>query len=152
MKLFVLDTNILLHLVRGKQMASIINNYLQDLEEIQLVISVVSLAEAESVVKQVGNWGSEKIKKLNQLFQQLTIVDIEAGNNYLLESYVNIDAFSQGKTSAPNGRMLNNSSRNMGKNDLWIAATAYALDADLLTTDRDFDHLNGLFFNVVKFN
>lgn len=29
----------------------------------------------------------------------------------------------------------------MGKNDLWIAATARLADGILLTTDRDFDHL-----------
>ena len=29
----------------------------------------------------------------------------------------------------------------MGKNDLWIAATAKATGATLLTTDKDFDHL-----------
>jgi predicted nucleic acid-binding protein len=151
MNLLVLDTNILLHLVRGKQTALTINDYLQQQEDIQTIISVVSIAEAESVVKQVGNWGNEKIKKLHQLFQQLTIVDIEAGNSDLLESYVNIDAFSQGKIPAPNGQMLNNSSRNMGKNDLWIAATAHALNAVLLTTDNDFDHLNNIFFEVKKF-
>lgn len=151
MNLLVFDTNILLHLVRGKQTALTINDYLQQQKDIQTIISVVSLAEAESVVKQVGNWGNEKIKRLHQLFQQLTIVDIESGNNDLLESYVCIDAFSQGKTPAPNGQMLNNSSRNMGKNDLWIAATAYALDAILLTTDNDFDHLHNIFFEVKKF-
>ena len=151
MKLFVFDTNILLNLVRGKQMAETINKYLKSQPDFQAVISVVSLAEAESVVKQVGNWGNEKIRKLNQLFQQLTIVDIESGNNDLIESYVIIDAFSQGKTPAPNGQMLNNSSRNMGKNDLWIAATTHALNAVLLTTDNDFDHLHHLFFEVKKF-
>jgi tRNA(fMet)-specific endonuclease VapC len=30
----------------------------------------------------------------------------------------------------------------MGKNDLWIAATAKVLGGVLLTTDGDFDHLN----------
>lgn len=29
----------------------------------------------------------------------------------------------------------------MGKNDLWIAATAHVLGAHVLTTDKDFDHL-----------
>jgi predicted nucleic acid-binding protein len=38
----------------------------------------------------------------------------------------------------------------MGKNDLWIAATAYILDATLLTADGDFDHLNGSFLDVKK--
>jgi predicted nucleic acid-binding protein len=150
MKILVFDTNILLHLVRGKQMAITINDYLQQQEDIQTIISVVSLAEAESVVKQF-NWGNEKIRKLHQLFQQVIVVDIKSGNSDLLESYVSIDAFSQGKIPAPNGQMLNNSSRNMGKNDLWIAATAYALDAVLLTTNGDFDHLHNLFFEVKKF-
>lgn len=53
MKLIVFDTNILLHLVRGKQTALIIKEYLQTLSDAQYVISVVSIAEAESVVKQV---------------------------------------------------------------------------------------------------
>jgi predicted nucleic acid-binding protein len=40
------------------------------------------------------------------------------------------------------------SSRNMGKNDIWIAATASVLNATLVTTDADFDHLNGVFLTV----
>jgi len=30
----------------------------------------------------------------------------------------------------------------MGKNDLWIAATARTTGATLLTTDKDFDHFD----------
>jgi len=36
----------------------------------------------------------------------------------------------------------------MGKNDLWIAATAYVIQATLTTTDKDFDHLNKTFINL----
>lgn len=36
-------------------------------------------------------------------------------------------------------------SRDMGKNDLWIAATARAAGATLITTDKDFDHLHPAF-------
>jgi len=32
--------------------------------------------------------------------------------------------------------------RTIGQNDLWIAAAAKATGATLLTTDRDFDHLD----------
>lgn len=39
--------------------------------------------------------------------------------------------------------------RQMGKNDLWIAATASVLKATLLTTDHDFDHLHTVFVEVV---
>ncbi len=42
------------------------------------------------------------------------------------------------------------SARNMGKNDLWIAATAHVLGAKLLTTDADFNHLNEVFLDLMK--
>jgi len=38
----------------------------------------------------------------------------------------------------------------MGKNDLWIASLAGLPDLQLVTTDSDFDHLNGVFFEVRK--
>ena len=42
------------------------------------------------------------------------------------------------------------SARNMGKNDVWIAATALYLDMELHTTDNDFDHLPTLGLRLVK--
>ncbi len=36
----------------------------------------------------------------------------------------------------------------MGKNDLWIAATASVLGARLLTTDNDFEHLKGKYLDL----
>lgn len=55
--------------------------------------------------------------------------------------------FSQGRL--PN-KPLSMSARNMGKNDLWIAATAHVLGAKLLTTDADFNHLNEVFLDLMK--
>ena len=43
-------------------------------------------------------------------------------------------------------------SRNMGKNDLWIASLAALLGLRLVTTDSDFDHLNNVFFDIRKIN
>jgi tRNA(fMet)-specific endonuclease VapC len=40
--------------------------------------------------------------------------------------------------------------RNMGKNDLWIAATGSVINATLLTIDDDFNHLNKVFLEVVR--
>ena len=37
----------------------------------------------------------------------------------------------------------------MGDNDIWIAATSSVLKAVLLTTDHDFDHLDGVFLKVI---
>ena len=36
----------------------------------------------------------------------------------------------------------------MGKNDLWIAATAALLGLKLVTTDADFNHLHQIFIEV----
>jgi tRNA(fMet)-specific endonuclease VapC len=36
----------------------------------------------------------------------------------------------------------------MGKNDLWIAVTASLLQIPLLTSDADFNHLEGHFLNL----
>ena len=57
-------------------------------------------------------------------------VDINVAE--VIDAYVEIDVYSQ---QHPDG------ARNMGKNDLWIAACAKASGATLLTTDKDFDHL-----------
>jgi tRNA(fMet)-specific endonuclease VapC len=40
----------------------------------------------------------------------------------------------------------------MGKDDLWIASLAALLSLKLVTTNNDFDHLNGIFFDVLKIN
>lgn len=73
---------------------------------------------------------------------------IDINHQQILKRYAEIDAFSQGKHASrklPGGM----SSRNMGKNDLWIAAAASVLNAKLLTTDKDFDHLNEEFLEVI---
>ena len=74
--------------------------------------------------------------------------DINNSDNELIEAYYTIDAFSQGNLKE---RPLNSSAKNMGKNDLWIAATAHVAKAELITMDGDFDHLNGEFLTVHKY-
>jgi tRNA(fMet)-specific endonuclease VapC len=67
-----------------------------------------------------------------------------------MDAYADIDTFSQGKHPIYNEKNAF-SARNMGKNDLWIAATSFLLDIPLLTTDQDFEHLNPHFISVIKF-
>jgi len=38
----------------------------------------------------------------------------------------------------------------MGKNDIWIAATASVLDMDFLTSDKDFVHLDRAYMRLAK--
>jgi tRNA(fMet)-specific endonuclease VapC len=67
----------------------------------------------------------------------------------LIEAYSTIDAYSKGKAADPSEAHLPDSARNMGKNDLWVAATAHVLGATLFTTDKDFAHLDQTFLDLV---
>ena len=85
------------------------------------------------------------MKKKALLYQTISHMGvIPVKQQDLVQAYADIDQYSQGK--------LENvpfTARNMGKNDLWIAATACVSDATLVTTDPDFDHLQGRFINVI---
>ena len=142
---YTFDTNIILHLLRGTPLAEKIKNEVFIKEDQPfLIISVVTQAELESIAIQ-RNYGSPKRKALKKLLEEFLRIDID--NEDLIKRYAEIDAFSQGNLE---GRPLEMSARNMGKNDLWIAATASIIDSTLLTTDRDFDHLEGIFIQLVK--
>lgn len=149
MQIAVLDTGILLHYFKDGPYKPQVDQFLES-GDYTTVISVVTKAEIMAIAKK-RNWGSNKIKVLNDLLASFAYLDIEYNNVELLNAYAAVDAYSQGKTPAPDGQMINNSSRNMGKNDLWIAATAYALNATLITTDGDFEHLHQVYFELRKF-
>lgn len=140
---FILDTNVLLHFLRGKR-AYYAENFPIDHPNTRLIISAVSIGELRSIALR-NKWGTRKEREMEVLINKLFVVDIN--HEAIHNRYAEIDTFSQGKLD---GRPLNLSARNMGKNDLWIAATASVFNATLLTTDNDFDHLNTLFLDVPK--
>lgn len=141
MKNYLLDTNvILLGICAGKDWA--VTRRTLGLDQSANVISVVTLGELWSLSFQ-NNWGARRIAEMERLLPQFVVADINIES--IIRRYAEIDAFSQGKLK---GTPLGMTSRNMGKNDLWIAATASALNLTLLTTDRDFDHLSPSFLNL----
>ena len=73
--------------------------------------------------------GSRILDRLQALLGELVWIDINRPE--ILQSYGEIDHASE------------TMGRSMAKNDVWIAATAKATGATLLTTDKDFDHLDG---------
>jgi tRNA(fMet)-specific endonuclease VapC len=129
--LYLLDTNILVHQVRRDAVGERIRKiYSPLLAEPRPLISFVTEGELRSLSFQLG-WGNDKTEQAHFLltyFQRATIETEE-----VLQAYALIDTFSE--------RM----GRSMGKNDLWIAATAHTTGATLLTTDKDFDHLDSVF-------
>ncbi len=146
MSTYLLDTGLLLGYIRGAGFADYVERRyaLSQPPNVQLV-SAVSKGEIYSLAIQFS-WGAQKTQELDALLRRIPSVDINTDR--IIHRYAEIDAYSQGKDrtkSLPNGM----SSRNMGKNDIWIAATSSILNATLLTTDNGFDHLNDVFLDVV---
>lgn len=131
----ILDTNIVIHLVRGNAVGQAVDSRFQlRAREERPLVSVVSLGEALAFARQ-RNWGAERIARLRDLMGELVPVNISS--QPVLNRYAEIDTF------------LKRSGRSVSDNDVWIAACASAADATLLTTHRDFDPLAGQYLNRV---
>lgn len=145
MSTYLLDTGILVGYVRGAAYAEYVEESFGVTKPPNIaLISVVSKGEVYSLAMQFG-WDDPRKKQLEDLLNKIPFVDVSSDR--IIRQYAEIDAFSQGKhplQKLPNGL----SSRNMGKNDIWIAATASVINATLLTTDHDFDHLDGIYVKV----
>jgi predicted nucleic acid-binding protein len=129
--LYLLDTNVVLALVRGKALGVFIDStFGLSTAQCRPVISVVTHGEVRALASRNG-WGGAKLTALQGALDALVTVDVNVAE--VIDAYVEIDIYSR---QHPDG------ARNMGKNDLWIAACAKASGATLLTTDKDFDHLN----------
>jgi len=140
---YFLDTNLLLLYIRNNLQAKQIEKDLQLFGGMHnLITSVVSVGELKSIAKR-NNWGSRRINDLEDMLNDFLIADINIEE--IIERYAEIDAFSQGKLV---GEKVNFSARNMGKNDLWIAATAAVLNIELITADKDFNHLKDRFIKL----
>lgn len=148
MRRYLLDTSILVHYARQSPLY-------QQLEQIEtltasdciILASVVTEAEILSFGIQ-HNWGKQKLQAIQTLLGKIIVIDISSVDKNLMNAYAEIDAFSKGKLP---GKTLGTSAQAIGKNDLWIAATAKVANATLLTTDGDFDHLNGIYLTVKKY-
>lgn len=142
---FVLDTNVLVHFIRSDDhIRQIDRQFSLFSTDNAAFISIVSVGEIRSLAFQFG-WGESKISRMNHFLHALRPFPIE--NEEIAAAYADLDAFSQGvhpRFPAPVGM----TSRNMGKNDLWIAATTLLFNATLLTTDHDFEHLTPQFLRV----
>ncbi len=140
---YLLDTNILLIYLRDNGKSARIDQQFDPLGANNIpVISVVTIGEIRSLAIR-NRWGVRRMQRLDELLGQLVIADIYVEE--VLQLYAEIDAFSQGMLP---GKPLGVTARNMSKNDLWIAATAAAASLRLLTTDKDFGHLQGVFIDL----
>jgi len=136
--LYLLDTNILVHYVRGDQFQRRIEaKYGLLVTPTVPLISIVTEGEMLSLARQWG-WGVARQKQLGFLLTMVRRVNLDAPG--LLAAYAQIDAYSEA------------AGHSMGKNDIWIAATAAVTGATLLTADRDFDHLDPDYLSHIWFD
>lgn len=125
----VLDTNILLHLLRGKRAAmGLEQTYAISGRNPRAIISVVSKGELKALAYKF-NWSAEQHERVDLMLDGLPAADVS--HRSVWSKYAELD-----HASAARGVT-------MGKNDLWIAATVIVVGGVLLTTDGDFDHLAG---------
>jgi tRNA(fMet)-specific endonuclease VapC len=135
----LLDSNVLVNLVRGNSIGQRIASDHQLLERSERpLISIVTVGELRALAAKLG-WGAAKQRQLDELLAELVVVNLNQGD--IIKHYAEIDHYSD-KVVKP--------ARRMGQNDLWIAATTAATDAYLLTADRDFDHLSPRFIKLVR--
>lgn len=128
---YLLDTNVLLALIRGNALGTHIDQAFGLRASLHRhAVSIVTHAEL-LVLADRHNWGSAKRAVLEEALEHLVVVPVDGIE--LVQAYAIISATD---LAASGG------ARNMGKNDIWIAATALYTSLPLLTTDRDFRFLH----------
>lgn len=133
---YLLDTNLIVVYSRESDIADKIEEKYHLFDGVNnLAISVVTLGELDAISKKL-RLGDRRKRRVENLLGKIATVTLNYGE--LILRYGDIDAYSQGKLL---GRRGNFTARNMGKNDIWIAATASIYNLTLITTDKDFDHL-----------
>lgn len=134
----VLDTNILVHWLRGGGAGmKIRNDYALGARRPRPIVPVVVKAEIKSLARRL-KWGFEKLATADALLRELPVADIHV--EAVIDAYAELDDESM------------QLGRRMGKNDLWIAALARVQGAVILTTDQDFGHLHPGFVEVECIN
>jgi tRNA(fMet)-specific endonuclease VapC len=131
----IFDTNLILQHIRKHQLLPA-----------KVFIPMVVAGELEALALK-SDWGYQKVTFLQMLLDYYPLIEVSRS---LTNVYAQVDAYSQGKLKS-NPLPLGLSARNMGKNDLWIAATALYFEFELHTTDKDFDHLPLFGLKLIKY-
>jgi tRNA(fMet)-specific endonuclease VapC len=140
---YLLDTNMLLGFVREAPWAAMTHDVLNLADPgIISFTSVICKGEILALAEKNG-WGQSKRAKLVQVLDQFPTTPID--RKEILDAYSAIDSWTHGRPAQ--SLILPNPPKpaiSMKQNDMWIAATAHATGATLVTTDTDFDHLHGV--------
>jgi predicted nucleic acid-binding protein len=128
---YVLDTSTVLNLIRGHELGgSIDRTYGLRSALYRHTVSIVSHGEL-LVLANRNQWGDQKRNTLDLALSELVTVNLDSGA--MIDAYVRVEESCR---NAPSGEIK------MGQNDMWIAATALHTGLPLITTDKDFNHLD----------
>lgn len=134
---YVLDTSALLNLIRGHDLGKSIDRAFGLRAAFHRhIVSIVSHGELR-VLAARNQWGDQKLDALTLALQELVTVNLD--NTALIDAYVRVEESCR---NSPGGE------RKMGQNDMWIAATALHAGLPLITTDKDFNHLDSRLIQV----
>lgn len=129
--LLLLDTNILVQVVRGNDIGVWTEHeYRLTQRSERPLLSTVVEAETRALAVRL-NWGEAKLEHLGQLLSEFVRVEIDRPP--IIDSYVELYCVAH-----ESGHAI----WQKNQNDLWLAATAHATGATLLTMDRDFHFLH----------
>lgn len=121
---YLWDTSLVVHAVRGSNTFHAIDQSLGLVSgNVAPTISIVSQGEIKAFAAH-KNWGAVKLKVIDGLLAKCVIIPID--DDALVDLYAELS-----EHSLRNGR-------NVGQNDLWIAATAVHFGLTVLTLDGDF--------------
>ena len=148
MNRFLLDTNMLLGFTRKADWARwAYETYDLGNESTMVFTSVICRGELLALAEKNG-WGAKRRETLVEVLNRFPTVDLN--KDTILNHYAELDTWTHGKAVSDGSRPgPPKPAVSMKQNDLWIAATAVATGATLVTTDKDFDHLNGIWLNRV---
>lgn len=83
------DTNIIIYLTRDESEYKLLDYINPEVKDIH--VSYVTIAEVESIAFQ-NNWGNKKVRRFESILDESQIVKVD---DFLLKSYIEIDAYSQ---------------------------------------------------------
>lgn len=128
----LLDTNVLIAYVREGRLAEAIERRLRlQSGRAEGLVSVISIGESLAFARK-NQWTAARQEKLRSLVRT-RLAPIDINRVEILDAYADIYDFLH---------RVRKPAHPIGENDMWIAATARASGAMLVTMDRHFDHLH----------
>lgn len=148
MKTALLDTNVLLAWMRERPEAiTAIEDLRRRADISRLTTSLICKGEMWTLAKSNG-WGAPRRERLRHLLASLPTLGINGPE--VVDAYSSIQTWTRGKPiEAPGDEPPLKPGITMGQNDRWIAATAHAVGAVLVSSDSDFARLAGVWFELV---